>query len=55
MVYIWVRSTADWHDEEAFLAQVQARFRPTLEVWHETFEMPYHRMMGELMEELALR
>lgn len=50
MVYIWIRSTGNWHDEEAFFAQVQARFRFTLAVWHETFQMPYHRFRGRVSE-----
>jgi hypothetical protein len=50
MVYIWIRSTGHWHDEEAFLAQLSPRFRPFVAMWNETFEMPYHRFRARVYE-----
>jgi hypothetical protein len=50
MVYIWIRSTGPWHDEEAFLAQLPPRFRPFVAVWNATFEMPYHRFRARVHE-----
>ena len=42
MAYIWIRSTGNWHDERAFLAQMDPAFEPYLAAWNETFEMPFH-------------
>ncbi len=42
MIYIWVRATVDWEDEEAFLAQVRPEFEPRLEIWNATFTIHYH-------------
>jgi hypothetical protein len=50
MIYIWIRRTCDWYDEEAFLAQVDERFEDRLAVWNETFEMPYHQFRARLFE-----
>lgn len=37
-----MRATVDWEDEEAVLAQVPARFRPRMELWNSTIDMPFH-------------
>jgi hypothetical protein len=42
MIYIWVRSEVDWGDGERFLAQVYPHFRPKVEAWNRTFDLPYH-------------
>lgn len=42
VIYIWVRATTDWADEEAVLAQLRPTLRPKVEVWNETFTMPFH-------------
>jgi hypothetical protein len=42
MIYVWVRRTLDWEDEEAFWAQLDERWRPGVEVWNSTLEMPFH-------------
>ena len=42
MIYIWVRRTLDWTDEEAFWAQVDERDRPGVEAWNSVFNVPFH-------------
>jgi hypothetical protein len=42
MIYIWVRETTDWEDEQAFLAQLRPHLRQKVEAWNETFDMPFH-------------
>jgi hypothetical protein len=42
MIYIWVRQTVDWLDEDAFWAQVPPRFKPRAEVWNANLNMPFH-------------
>jgi hypothetical protein len=37
-----------WDDEEVFLAQVPEAFRPKVEVWNETFTMPFHVFRAEV-------
>jgi hypothetical protein len=42
LIYIWIRSTAHWEDEEAVLAQLSPELRSKVAVWNETFTMPFH-------------
>ena len=42
MVYMCVRATTDWQNEEMFRRQLKEEFRPKVEAWNETFRMPYH-------------
>jgi hypothetical protein len=42
MIYICLRRTLDWEDEEAFRAQLAPHFKQKAEAWNDTFEMPYH-------------
>ena len=42
MIAIWVRSTVDWSDEQVFLAQAPADLPPKVELWNETFTIPFH-------------
>lgn len=37
-VYIWVRATLDWEGEEA----VRTEFRPRVDPWNATFNIPFH-------------
>jgi hypothetical protein len=50
VVFIWVRDTVDWADEEAFRAQLSPGFRPLVELWDTTFSLPYHRFRQALRE-----
>jgi hypothetical protein len=54
VIYIWLRGTVDWEDEEAFWAQVQSRFRPTAELWNSTFNVPFHLFRHRVREIAAL-
>lgn len=56
MIYIWVRETLDWTDERAFRAQLEDRFRPKVDLWDATFDMPYHVFRHRLKQiaELSL-
>jgi hypothetical protein len=42
VIYIWVRTTMNWEDERAFLAQARPEIRPRVAVWNETFSIPFH-------------
>lgn len=54
MIYVWIRGTVDWSDEEAFWAQVPDRFRPRAELWNATFRMPFHVFRKRVREIAAL-
>jgi hypothetical protein len=43
VIYIWVRRTLDWSDEEAALAQLTGTLRPKADLWNATFTMSYQR------------
>jgi hypothetical protein len=42
MIYIWIRATVDWQDEEAFLAQLRPELEPKINLWNETFNIRFH-------------
>jgi hypothetical protein len=48
VLYIWVRATVNWADEEEFRAQLRADFEPQVELWNATFDMPYHLFRAEV-------
>lgn len=54
MVYVWIRQTVDWADERAFGAQLAPAFRPRVELWNATFDMPFHLFRRELRTIAAL-
>jgi hypothetical protein len=41
-IYIWIRSTTNWEDEEAVLAQLSPDLRSKVAVWNDTFNIPFH-------------
>jgi hypothetical protein len=49
-IYIWVRTSVDWEDERAALAQVHPHVKPKIDVWNRTFDMPYHVFRHRLRE-----
>jgi hypothetical protein len=49
-VYIWVRETVDWADEATFTAQLPEWLRPSVEVWNETFSIPFHLFRHRVRE-----
>lgn len=42
MIYICLRRTTEWMNEEVFLGQLEDAFRSKVEVWNTVFSMPYH-------------
>ena len=50
MIYIWVRAPVAWDDAELARAQVRPDFRPRLDLWNETFNIPYQRFRQRLAE-----
>jgi hypothetical protein len=50
VIYIWVRRTLDWSDEETFWAQIQDRDRPGAEAWNSAFNIPFHRFRQRVAE-----
>jgi hypothetical protein len=50
VIYIWVRDTTDWEDEDAFLAQLPSELEPKVELWNATFNMPFHAFRHRVRE-----
>jgi hypothetical protein len=50
VIYVWIRQTLNWEDEAEFEAQLGAFFRPRVELWNRTFEMPFHRFRHRVAE-----
>jgi hypothetical protein len=50
MIYICIRRTTDWDNEDVFRAQLSTDFRPKVEAWNATFDMPYHIFRSRLKE-----
>ncbi len=50
MIYIWVRRTIDWYDERAVRDQLDPRLRPRVDLWNETFAIPFHAFRQRLRE-----
>lgn len=42
MIYICIRRTTEWENEKVFLSQLSDEFRPKVETWNETFNIPFH-------------
>jgi hypothetical protein len=43
VIYIWVRKTLDWGDEDVALAQLVDVMKPKVQLWNATFDMTYQR------------
>lgn len=50
MLYICVRRTVEWRDEEAFRAQLKPAFAPKVAAWNEAFTMPFHEFRHRVRE-----
>jgi hypothetical protein len=50
VIYIWVRKTTNWEDEQAFLAQVDSEFEEKVELWNDTFNIPFHAFRHRVRE-----
>src|SRR5262249_45718655 len=51
-LFIWVRETTDWGNEEAVHAQLAADLKPAVELWDRTFDLPFH-LFRERVREIA--
>jgi hypothetical protein len=49
-IYIWVRATVEWSDEAAFHAQLDPGFKPRVELWNQTFSLPFHLFRHRVRE-----
>jgi len=50
LLYIVVRKTTDWTNEVAVRAQLPSGFEPLVDLWNDTFEMPYHFFRQQLKD-----
>jgi hypothetical protein len=50
VIYIWVRETVDWANEQAFRAQLDPAFAPRVDLWNATFDIPFHRFRHRVSE-----
>lgn len=50
LLYIVVRRTTDWTNEATVRAQLPDGFAPLVELWNDTFDMPYHHFRQRLKE-----
>jgi hypothetical protein len=50
VLYLWIRATASWSDERAFRAQLDPAFASKVEVWNDTFDVPYHRFRDQVRQ-----
>jgi hypothetical protein len=50
VIHVWVRSTLDWLDEDAFWAQVPSRFKRRVELWNDVLDMPFHVFRHQVKE-----
>lgn len=53
MIYLWVRATVDWADEDAFYRQLPDYFVDKVRLWNDTFTIPYH-LYRHRVREIAL-
>ena len=49
-VFVWVRATVPWEDDDGYLARVDEPFRRKIAVWNRTLTMPYNRFRLRLRE-----
>ena len=48
LLYIVVRRTTDWTNEATVRAQLSEGFEPLVDLWNDTFDMPYHHYRQQL-------
>jgi hypothetical protein len=53
-VYIWIRRTTDWADENAFRAQLRPELEEAVNLWNRTFRLPFHLFRHEVRQIAAL-
>jgi hypothetical protein len=49
-IHVCVRATLDWWDRECVETHILPQFRPKLEAWNATFDMPYHVFRARLRQ-----
>jgi hypothetical protein len=49
-VFVWVRATVPWDDDDGYLEAVDEAFRAKIAVWNRTLTMPYNRFRHRLRE-----
>jgi hypothetical protein len=49
-LYVVVRRTTDWTNEATVRAQLDDGFAPLVELWNDTFDMPYHHFRQRLKQ-----
>ena len=49
-IHVCVRSTLDWRDGALVQARILPGFRPKLDAWNATFDMPYHLFRQRLRD-----
>ena len=50
MVYICIRKTTNWASAADFWAQLPPQFKPSIDTWNQTFNIPYHLFRLRLRE-----
>ena len=50
MIYVCIRKTVDWANEAEFWSQLPTEFKPTIEVWNQSFNIPYHLFRKRVRE-----
>jgi hypothetical protein len=50
LIYICIRQTTNWADEAEFWSQLPGEFKPTIQVWNQSFNIPYHLFRHRVRE-----
>ncbi len=50
MIYICIRQTLNWENETEFWSQLPTQFKPTIQVWNQSFNSPYHLFRQRVRE-----
>ena len=50
MIYICIRQTTNWANEAEFWSQLPCEFKPTIHVWNQSFNIPYHLFRQRVRE-----
>lgn len=50
MIYICIRQTTNWADEAEFWSQLPSEFKPTIQLWNQSFNIPYHLFRQRVRE-----
>jgi hypothetical protein len=50
VIYICIRQTTNWANESEFWSQLPSEFKPTIQIWNQAFNIPYHLFRLRLRE-----